>query len=308
MLPGKFFVGIAVSTVSSDIDPIVEIPIADWNQRFPAKLQEHAVKKLEQGSVLFFPQLGFGLDEAEARFLSPAVVKSKNISFDPSVGKLGGSRLEEAETEDLKVMMRRFSQYSRNLLLGLLPLYGANLVQARTSFRPVEVKGRSISWRKDDTRLHVDSFPATPVQDKRILRIFCNINPEGSSRTWKLGEPFERVAGRFVPRLSRPSWPSSRMLHWSGITKSRRSEYDHLMLQLHDHMKADSDYQADAEQLRYDFPVGSTWMVFTDQVPHAVVAGQHVLEQTFYLPVDDMAEPSRSPLRVLEDLTSRQLV
>jgi hypothetical protein len=49
-------------------------------------------------------------------------------------------------------------------------------------------------------------------------------------------------------------------------------------------------------------------MVFTDQVPHAANAGQHQFEQTFYLKVNDMADPARSPLRILEKLMGAKLV
>jgi hypothetical protein len=79
------------------------------------------------------------------------------------------------------------------------------------------------------------------------------------------------------------------------------------MLQLHDRMKADSDYQSQADQTTYDFPAGGTWMTFTDQVSHAATAGQYVLEQTFYLPVASMMNQSKSPLRVLECLTGQRL-
>ena len=39
----------------------------------------------------------------------------------------------------------------------------------------------------------------------------------------------------------------------------------------------------------------------------AEIAGQFVLEQTWYLPVACMAEPSQSPLRILERLAGREL-
>jgi hypothetical protein len=91
------------------------------------------------------------------------------------------------------------------------------------------------------------------------------------------------------------------------ITKSRRSAYDHFMLQLHDRMKADLEYQSGPNQSAYDFPAGSTWMAFTDQVAHAAMTGQHLLEQTFYLPVRSMMDESKSPLRILERLSGREL-
>ncbi len=58
------------------------------------------------------------------------------------------------------------------------------------------------------------------------------------------------------------------------------------MLQLHDRMKGDEDFQRDAPQAAIDFPAGSTWLAFTDQVSHAALAGQYQLEQTFLVPVD----------------------
>jgi hypothetical protein len=79
------------------------------------------------------------------------------------------------------------------------------------------------------------------------------------------------------------------------------------MLQLHDRMKEDADFQAHSPQAAIDFPAGSTWLTFTDQVPHAAMAGQYQLEQTFVLPVSAMIDERRSPLRILERLKGRRL-
>ncbi len=79
------------------------------------------------------------------------------------------------------------------------------------------------------------------------------------------------------------------------------------MLQLHDRMKEDTAYQRSAPQAAFDFPAGSSWMAFTDQVSHAAMAGQYQLEQTFLLPVGAMLDAERSPLRVLERLKGRRL-
>ena len=101
---------------------------------------------------------------------------------------------------------------------------------------------------------------------------------------------------------------SSLALNWLGLTKSRRSAYDHYMLRLHDTMKADLDYQENAVQRQFDFPAVSTWITFTDKVSHAAMGGQYALEQTFYLPVDAMMDPEQSPLRMLEHTLGRRLV
>jgi hypothetical protein len=287
---------------------VITLLTNEWDRPYPPAMQEEALRALEAGKVLFFPDLAFSLQEPEAGFLSPATgTKSKNISLDVATGKLCGCSFGEAEARPLKAMMRRFADCSHALMSNLFPRFQAGLVKGRTSFRPVEIVGRSTSWRKDDTRLHVDSFPSWPVRDNRILRVFCNVNPERRRRTWRLGESFEKVAGRFLPFLPQPTPGSGELLRLFRITKSRRSAYDHFMLQLHDHMKADLDYQSSADQITYDFPAGSTWVLFTDQVSHASMTGQYLLEQTFYLPVDSMMDPAKSPLRVLERLTGRKL-
>jgi hypothetical protein len=122
-----------------------------------------------------------------------------------------------------------------------------------------------------------------------------------------LSEPFEDVARRFLPLLRGPIWGADRVLDLLGITKRRRTAYDHYMLQLHDRMKADSAYQSQVAQRTYDFQAGSTWIVFSDVVSHAAMSGQYALEQTYHLPVSAMADPSRAPLCILEKLLARKL-
>ena len=93
-----------------------------------------------------------------------------------------------------------------------------------------------------------------------------------------------------------------------GLTKGPRSAYDHLMLGLHDAAKEDTAYQSDVAATPLEFPAGSSWMVYTDQVPHAALAGRWAFEQTFHLAPAAMADPAQAPLAVLERLTGRALV
>ena len=79
------------------------------------------------------------------------------------------------------------------------------------------------------------------------------------------------------------------------------------MIKLHDLMKLDDAYQRDCPKQTLEFAPGSTWMVFTDQVSHAAVSGQHALEQTFTLDLDGMGNPETSPMRVLERLKGKTL-
>jgi hypothetical protein len=271
-------------------------------------LVQTAVPALEAGEVLFLPDLRFDVETPEALLFTPSILgSSKNASYDPSSGRVGGTTAAGADAETLARFIRRFSESAALLVQRLLPAYGNRLVRGRASFRPAEIAGRPTTWRKDDTRLHVDAFPATPSGGRRILRVFSNVNPEGRARSWRLGDDFEAVARRFAPQL-RPPFPGvGHLLALARVTKTPRSAYDALMLQLHDRMKADEAFQKDSTQSRVDLPAGSTWLAFTDQVSHAATQGQYQLEQTFLLPVDAMLDADRSPLRILERLKQRKL-
>jgi hypothetical protein len=286
-------------------DPVAAIDRRNWTDA--SADDSGALRALESGTVLFFPALAFEVHPSESALFAPSMATSKNISFDPRTGRTGGTSLDGSDAEALTAMMSRFSDRADALVRALLPAYAREIERARTSFRPVEIAGRATSWRQDDTRLHIDSFPATPVHGRRILRVFTNVNPSGHPRTWRVGDDFERVAERFHSRFRWP-WPGSaalsRLLH---LTKTARSTYDALMLQLHDLMKSDDRFQQESPQTLIHFAPGSTWLAFTDQVSHAAMAGQYQFEQTFLLPVTAMAAPERSPLRILERLTGRRL-
>ena len=282
-----------------------------WKEHFPDSTQQQAITALENGNILYFPTLAFNLSQAEQVFLSPdfADPHAKNISYQSNINKLWGvQHLSDAQHQQLKAMLSRFSQYSFDLIKNILPHYAHQLLLARTSYRPVQISGRKTSYRKDDKRLHVDAFPSAPNQGKRILRVFCNINPHGEDRVWRLGESFNQVAHRFIPQVSKPIFGSAALLRLLKITKSYRTSYDHYMLQLHNLMKADDDYQKNATQQEIRFPAGSTWIVQTDDVSHAAMQGQYVLEQTYYLPVKAMHDESKSPLSILEKILNKKLV
>jgi hypothetical protein len=253
---------------------------------------------MEEGQVIYLPELAFDLNAEESPLLTPKVLdgKHKNVSFDYRRQRLGGTSSNEFE-RTLKRMMHRFAEFAQQLTLQLFPPYQKDLIFGRTSFRPAEIEGRVSSKRKDDTRIHVDSFAATPVHGLRILRIFCNINPHGKPRVWHLGEPFTTVLQRFAPHIPSYGLLTAKWLKLTRTTKTLRSRYDHQMLHLHDKMKLDDHYQQTAPKKRVEFPSNSTWIAYTDQVSHAALSGQFLLEQTFYLPVSAMVNPMLSPLR-----------
>jgi hypothetical protein len=290
---------------------VTSLALTDWSATADPDQRDRAQRAVESGGVLWLPKLAFAVKASELGLLTPdrpTAEFAKNISLSPDGTRLKGCGPGEAEGLLLRGLMRRFAIAARALVDELLPAYGRKLEAGRTSFRPVEIAGRQTSWRKDDTRLHVDSFPSSPTAGRRILRVFSNVDPQGRPRTWRLGEPFKRVAERFIPGLRPPLWGSHALLHGLGATRSRRTDYDHYMLGLHDRMKADLQFQRDCEQTAHEFDAGSAWLVFTDQAAHAAMRGRCALEQTFLVPVEAMREPQLSPLRILESQLGRRLI
>jgi hypothetical protein len=288
---------------------IETLPITEWHGPFDPVLQAQALDALEDGRVLLLDRLPFQVLPQETRLLSPSVMGSerKNISLDPASGQIGNTSLTGSDAEALGCMLRRFGDAGENLLRDLLPRYAPMLERARTSFRPAEIAGRAYSPRHDDRLLHVDAFPSRPMEGRRILRLFSNVATDGGARAWRVGEPFADFARRFLPSVGRAPPGGAWLLQQLGLTKGRRSEYDRIMLRLHDTGKLDAVYQSHGPKADVSFAAGTTWLCFTDQVLHAALAGHCALEQTFHLPVAAMQHPERSPLRVLEQLVGRTL-
>ena len=284
---------------------LVTVDLADWHPHVDADTTERLARALEAGGVLVFPRLAFALDEAERRFLDVrwSDGRAKTISLDGDAIK--GARGTTQDLADLRAMVDRFARDASALIAALFPRYAPYLTRARTSYRPHRATGRAVSWRKDDARLHVDAFPSRPNRGERILRVFCNVNPSGEARVWRVGEPFEAMAARLLPRVRAQRPGEAALLHALRVTRTRRTQYDHLMLGLHDAAKADAAYQRESPQEEARFASGTTWICFSDQVMHAAMDGQFMLEQTIHLPLAALYEPQRAPLAVLERLTGR---
>ncbi len=284
--------------------------IDSWSRDLDAQASDALCARIERGGVILLPQLAFRMLPDEERFLSDAFATEdrKNVNIRAGSSEVRGARGSQEELEALGAMVGRYAAAATQLIDGLFPRYRAHRRAGSTSFRPCRIEGRAQTWRSDDTRMHVDAFPSNPMRGRRILRVFSNVNPRSRPRMWDIGEPFADYARRFLPRAKREVPGSASLLAALHVTKSRRSAYDHLMLQLHDAAKSDLEYQRSAPRLEVGFPAGSTWIVFTDEVVHAATAGQFAFEQTLYLDVEGMRDRSASPLAVLEDLTGRRLV
>jgi hypothetical protein len=290
----------------------MEVPIETWKDRtwtsaWTADENAHAAGALESGGLVVLPDCAFELQPDERRFLDPRWLDGsrKNVGLDGADVRGTSARGDDARA--LAAMIGRFARSAATLVERMLPAYAHHVRRARTSFRPAAAEGRAQSPRHDDTRLHVDAFPSRPSGGERILRVFCNVNPSGEDRVWRVGEPFADMAARFLPAI-RPQPPGkAALLSALRVTKGRRSEYDHVMLLLHDRAKLDTGYQRDSPRREIRFAPGTTWLCFSDQVMHAAISGQHMMEQTLHLPLGAMVHADRSPFATLERLAGRAM-
>jgi hypothetical protein len=295
----------------ANITEIVTSPLDDWRgSSTDAALQS----VIEHGGVVAFPSLAFAVSDDERSLFDASLAdeERKSIYIRSGRNDLTGTTAVGVKRDAVRTMIERFAASSHALVDGLFPDYAARSHATGTSFRPRAIgdvsSGRALSWRKDDTRLHVDAFPSNPTHGDRILRVFTNVHPGTMPRAWRVGESFESMAARFLPRTRDLPPGGAWLMHRLSITKRPRSAYDHLMLQLHDLAKGDLDYQRTSPQRDIDFLPGTTWICFSDQVMHAAMSGQFMFEQTYRLPLATIAEPGASPLRVLERMTGRSLV
>ena len=291
----------------------------------PAERARHYCQQLEEGKIIVFQDIPFDLPASDRQFLlsqkQSGFKAHKNVSYRPQQDLLRGAAEDDPqEAQRLRELMRRYSSQVVQFLSRFLAPYAPHWTLDFATWRPLEEQGRELPLHKRNDLLHVDSFPSRPTRGSRILRCFTNINPE-RSRVWATTEGFETLAERFaldaglsqiarragspVGALKRGMAP---LLKAVGVRGADRSAYDQFMLRFHDYLKENADYQQNWAKVRLEFPPFSTWMCFTDSVPHAALSGQYALEQTFIVPLNAMVVPQKSPVRVLEALCGQALV
>lgn len=306
------------------LDPsTVRIEVSDyrhpggWTYGDPTTRSRWYCEQLERGKILYWPSVPFDFPSSDLEFLQGQTASGsrfhKNVSYRPSQDVMRGSEATGADRERLHTCLRQFSMRVVTFTAAVLIPYQSRWKLDYTSFRPLEEEGRSLPLHKRNDLLHVDSFPTRPTGGARILRVFVNIS-RSKPRVWLTGEPFSDLAARFSDLLGlqefagkRPNSPFRRAAFAMGFGGDLHTRYDRFMLHFHDWLKENSEYQKDANATRLEFPPLSCWMVFTDTVPHAVLSGQHAMEQTFIIPIDAMVEPDVAPIRVLERMSGKPL-
>ena len=277
---------------------------------------------LERGDILFFPDGGFEIPASARTALMGATQDAraihKNISYKPNLDRVSGLE-NKAEAAGVLPAMREYSRSALEFMARILPDYARGWRVDYASFRSIEEKGRELPRNKRNDLLHVDAFPTRPVFGDLILRCFTNVNPD-QSREWVTSDPFATLApdvaksagletyahaaGSLLDKLRRSM---TRTLSHAGLPLVDRSPYDAFMLHFHDWLKGNGDYQANCAKYHFDLPPGSTWLVFTDMVPHAVMAGRLAMEQTVIVARRSLANPFRAPSAILEKIAGREL-
>jgi hypothetical protein len=296
--------------------PVVDI--ATISGQGPARDRE-VCRVLEEGNILLFQRTPFALAAEDREFLlrqrQTEAGYHKNIAYRPGGDRVTGVARQQAEDAlELKRVLRDYSKTVVGLAAGVLSPYAGQWRLDYASFRPQEEAGRKLSRHARNDLLHVDSFPTRPTRGDRIFRVFTNINP-AAPRVWRTGETFPELAERFaiasglLERASRrgPGRSVLSLLRSAGFPVSARPPYDEFMHRFHNFLKDNESYQGSARAQVVSFPPGSTWMVFTDMVTHAVLSGQFALEQTFLIARRSLTLPDRAPVSVLERLAGKTL-
>jgi hypothetical protein len=270
--------------------------------------------QLERGAILLLPGIPYDFPQASIDFLLHHRAQDsrlhKNVSFRPGSDVMRGFGGESDDEQRVHAILRDYSRAVTDFAGRLLAPYANRWMLDYASFRPLEEAGRPLPLHKRNDLLHVDAFPSRPTRGGRILRVFTNIHPQ-KSRVWLAGAPFEPLAERYAKAAGLETFARKGAgAGWRallGLPGSKRSAYDSFMLHFHDWMKENSDLQNGLERRRVEFPPNTTWLVYTDTVPHAVLSGQFALEQTLIVPVEAMVLPEVAPLRVLERLSGRAM-
>src|SRR5205809_566771 len=108
----------------SPCEKLISLAHAAWTG--PVSPAEAAVCRdaIESGKVLVLPELPFACLPREAVLFTPAILgSSKNASFDPATGRLGGTKAAGDDARALRELMRRFSEAAASLVGSLLPSY-----------------------------------------------------------------------------------------------------------------------------------------------------------------------------------------
>jgi len=269
-------------------------------------------RELEKGNILFFLKAPFALQQSEIDFLSQQRAKCSAIVYAPQTGSFRHPATKNPETIDrIRAILAGYSDRATAFLSELLSPCSARWKLECARF----LLGKETT--KGDTALQVDAL-SRPTHGSRILRFFTNLHATEGKR-WVTSKSFSELlqaAGDALPfpkscthslgqRLTRKV---KGLLASGGVKIALRSPYDQFMARLQRFLQKDQEFQQQGPKSYWDFPPGSCWAFFTDQISHTPLSTGQVLELVFTIPNEVLLFPDQSPISILERLTGRNMV
>lgn len=278
---------------------------------------------LEENKIVRFPTAPIPLpDEATLRYLRaelPQSLRLKNVSYHPQGQRLVGMEADASVRERTEQVLREHLDAVSGFLRRVVPHLSGDWTIGKTSFRPIQERGRNLSAHASNELIHVDAGAYGATHGNRILRFFVNVNAT-EDRVWVSKGSVQDVlrrhgtaagllddAGRLKMRIheniaDRLFSSSVRGLgHLNSLAKVLDSSpYDRAMRRLHNYMKDSESFKSDREGFEeIRFPPGSAWMVFTDGCSHACTAGQFALVTTLLIRRAALRYPQFAPYDLL---------
>jgi hypothetical protein len=286
---------------------------------------------LEANRIVYFPACPLPLPTAEdldfLRRELPSRLKLKNISYHPEAGKVSGLEADAGITARVTGLLRSHLAEVEGFLRRVTGDLTDGARIGTCSFRPIEEKGRNLKPHASNELVHVDAGAYGATNGDRILRFFVNVNAS-RDRIWATKGSFQDMierhgiragllddGGRLRLRIEKGGRDRVVSALVAGLARLNplatvldTSPYDRAMRRLHNYMKDDPGFLADMEGYReMRFPPLSAWMVFTDGVSHASLAGQFALVTTMIVRRARMRWPDRAPFNALMARAPRTL-
>ena len=286
---------------------------SDENRPFPVRL--------EQGEIVYFPTCPFDLPKpSDMQILLDQQVAGSagsHIVFDPQISEVHHETCaDRASSALLADILAAHCREANAWLAGLLPRYAAAWQIGSTTLRPEEEATRRLRFSQREDLLHVDPFPEGASRNRRLLRLFVNLNPS-EPRVWATSDGLARLLERFgedagLPLLEHSSWAWQVRQSMLGLLdarcRGRKLRCDEFMLRFHGYLKGNDHFQEKGPKRFWHFAPGSAWLVMTDGLSHAVLRGRHALEMSLFIDPATLACPGLEPSRVIEAYRTRTAV
>jgi hypothetical protein len=274
---------------------------------------------LERGEIVHFPECPLPLpgadDLAFLRDELPRQLHVKNVSYHPESDRLHGVRDDAALRERAHRVLKTHSRNVEEFLLATIPALAAGWTVGTSSFRPIQERGRNLDAHASNELVHVDAGAYGATHGDHILRFFVNVNPT-EDRVWATKGAFPYLYERYgatagvagAHALEPGALDHLRSTLLKGLVRLGVKEamlvdsspYDRLMRRFHNYMKDTPEFRDGRDDYaEARFPPFSAWMVFTDAVSHASIAGQHALVNTFIVRLAACRQPHLAPFNIL---------